>query len=132
MFTTKTTKYAYNKFVKKLNFDIKVKSKWENIVGRQILDNNRRKIFTLPGKLTLSTPMRIFQYKIIHRILLTNKLLHIYKLRENSWCDICPNIIETLEHTFHSCPRILTLWYNRPVPFYQYILLGVPDQLYIY
>ena len=64
-------------------------------------NNNCRKIFTLPGKLTLSTPMRIFQYNIINRIFPTNKLIHIYNLRDNSLCDDCPNVIETLEHTLY-------------------------------
>ena len=108
----KPTRYSYKKLIKKLSFDIKAKAKWENVVGRQIIDTEWHKIFTLPGKISLNTPLRIFQYKIIHQILPTNKLLHIYRLRDNPWCDLCPNVIENLEHLFHLCPQILNLWHS--------------------
>lgn len=78
-------------------------------------------------RITIDAKLRIFQYKIIKGILPTNSLLHTYKIRENPWCERCPNIMDTLEHTLHLCPEILLLWYNMAqwllpdVDLYQYI-----------
>ena len=88
--------------------------------------------------------MRIFQYKIIHliHVLLKNKLLHVYILRDNSCCDVSPNVIDTLEHTFHYSPIIFTLlyivaiWLSPKLDLYRLIntenvLIGIPYKSYI-
>ena len=83
--------------------------------------------------------MQIFQYKIIHRTLPTNDLLHKYNIRDNPWCDNCPNVVDKIEHSFHSCPLILKLWYDiaawlsPEIDLYQFInieniLLGIYDR----
>ena len=60
------------------NFHMKLKQKWINSFRREIEIMDWKKIFTLPKLTTLDSQTRIFQYKIIHRILPTNTLLHIY------------------------------------------------------
>lgn len=108
--SVKPNKYIYNNLISKLNFGIPGKIKWENSIGRQLTIQEWSNIFSMPIRATLDSKLRIFQYKIIHRILPTNKLLHIYQIRNNPWCDHCPNVSDTLEHTFHLCPRILNIW----------------------
>jgi hypothetical protein len=132
----KPCRYAYTKIIINLKFNISAKPKWEYSIMQQIQESDWHNIFTLPSKITPDAQLRIFQYKILHRTLPSNKLLHIYRIRTDPWCDKCVNTIETLEHVFHMCPVILRLWYDvadwlfPELDLYQYInteyiLLGI-------
>ena len=132
----KPCRYAYRNIIKSLKFNVPAKSKWEYSLMQQIQESDWHGIFTLPSKITPDAQLRIFQYKILHRTLPSNKLLHIYHIRSDPWCDKCINTIETLEHLFHVCPVILRLWYDvadwlfPELDLYQYvntehILLGI-------
>ena len=103
---------VYTKIIQKLPYEIKSKPKWEQAFRTNIEYTDWNKIFTLPKKTTIDSQTRIFQYKILHRILPTNDLLHKYNLRDNPMCEQCPVTIDTLEHTFHLCPRIKQVWYD--------------------
>ena len=79
-----------------LNFD----SIWKQIL---------RKIYhTISAK-----KLREFGYKDFHRILVTNKELKLFQIRNEDVCFQCKNP-DSLEHTFLECPR--------NVQFYQEIL----------
>lgn len=132
----KVCRYAYTFLVQQLTQDINAKTKWENIIGHQLENKEWEHIFVLPNTTTLDATLRTFQYKIIHRVLPSNKLLHTYNIRAEPWCDDCNNTPETLEHLFHLCPHKLTLWYQVAdwlapnIDLYQYInteniLLGI-------
>ncbi len=108
----KLCRYVYSKIIHKRPFEIKSLPKWETSLGRIFEGSDWHKIFTLPKHTTLDSQIRIFQYKIIHRILSTNSLLHKYQLRDNPFYDHCKNVTETVEHTFHLCPLKLKLWYD--------------------
>ena len=47
------------------------------------------KIYLLPFKTTLDTKLREFQYKILNRILYTNKMLFKFKKVDSPLCDFC-------------------------------------------
>ena len=109
---TKVLRYTYAKLIKKLPYEIKAKTKWINSFRREIEIMDWKKIFTLPKLTTLDSQTRIFQYKIIHRILPTNTLLHIYKIKDDPSCEKCPNVPDDIEHALHRCPAVLELWYS--------------------
>jgi len=52
---------------------------------------------------TLHTRTRIFQYKLLNRIIHTNKLLYKIKLLDSSLCTFCGEYEESLEHLFLHC-----------------------------
>jgi len=108
----KVCRYTYAFLVKQLQEVINAKQKWEHAIGHQLEDKDWEHIFILPNKITIDAKLRTFQYKIIHRVLPSNKLLNLYNIRAEPWCDNCNNIPETLEHLFHNCPDKLTLWYQ--------------------
>ena len=58
--------------------------------------------------------LREFGFKFLHRILVTNRELKRFKIRNNDICAQCKNS-DSLEHTFLECPI--------NVKFYQEILL---------
>ena len=108
----KICRFVYKEIIGHLPFEIKSKCKWENIIRQTIESNEMKNIFTLPNKITQHKQIQIFQYKIIHRILPTNDLLHKYKIRDNPYCDYCPNSIDKIEHSLYICPNTLKLWYD--------------------
>ena len=64
-------------------------------------------------KTTNDKKRREFGYKAFHRILVTNKELKLFKIRNDHMCFQCKNP-DSLEHTFLECPM--------NVQFYQDIL----------
>ena len=67
--------------------DMKALQSWENILG----NNNIKwdQVFKHIGNHTINTKVRNFQYKLLHRILPTNKILHKMNIRDNSICNFC-------------------------------------------
>ena len=68
------------------------------------------KIYLLPFKTTLDTKLREFQYKILNRILYTNKMLFTFKKVDSPLCDFCEKELETIEHLFFHCTKVRTFW----------------------
>ena len=85
------------------------KIKWQDELEITINDLQWKQVFTMPAKITIDSSIRIFKYKIVHRILPCNKLLNLYKIKEYDKCDRCPTEIETLQHMFHICPAICAI-----------------------
>ena len=51
-----------------------------------------------------------FKFKLIHNILPTNELLHIWKIKDNPFCSNCKQYIDNYNHFFIDCPLIQTFW----------------------
>ena len=75
-----------------------------------IANEDWKKIYLLPRKVTLDTRLRIFQYKILHNVLYLNKILHKFKKIDSPRCSFCDKEDETPLHLFFSCPRSKDLW----------------------
>ena len=68
------------------------------------------KIYLLPFKTTLDTKLREFQYKILNRILYTNKMLFKFKKVDSPLCGFCEKELETIEHLFFHCTKVCMFW----------------------
>ena len=68
------------------------------------------KIYLLPFKATREIKLTMFQYKIIHRILPTNSLLHKMKKVASPSCPFCPSESQTLWHLFINCMHASSFW----------------------
>ena len=68
------------------------------------------KIYLLPFKATREIKLTMFQYKIIHRILPTNSLLHKMKKVSPPSCPFCPSECQTLWHLFINCMHASSFW----------------------
>ena len=75
-------------------------------------DSSWKQILQKIYKMT-SDKLREFGYKAFHRILVTNKELKLFKIRNDDICFQCKNP-DSLEHTFLECPM--------NIQFYQDIL----------
>ena len=52
----------------------------------------------------------MFQYKILHRILATNKKLFQYKIIDSPSCSYCGLEDESIQHLFCECDLATTIW----------------------
>ena len=68
------------------------------------------KIYLLPFKATREIKLTTFQYKIIHRILPTNSLLHKMKKVASPLCPFCPSESQTLWHLFLNYTHANSFW----------------------
>jgi hypothetical protein len=58
----------------------------------------------------ISTKLRYFQFKILHRYLAVNKLLAQIGIKKSDLCVFCHNNVESIQHLFWDCPEITPLW----------------------
>ena len=56
--------------------------------------------------------MRSFQYKLVNRILVTNRQLKMYKIKDTDLCEFCNMEIETYKHLFHECVYEKIIWFR--------------------
>ena len=83
--TTMNSKSIYSTLVKRIQIPPTAQSKFNslyNISG--IID--WKSIYQLPGRVTLDTRTRAFQYKILNRILYTNRILYKMNLVPSPMC----------------------------------------------
>jgi len=83
------------------------KLKYEDIFSAH--DLRWEQFYLLPRKATLDSKTREFQYKLLHRIIYTNKI-HIMALVPSPMCSFCGNMEESLEHLFIYCDTSKHFW----------------------
>ncbi|XP_077863933.1 uncharacterized protein LOC144348547 [Saccoglossus kowalevskii] len=70
--------------------------------------------YQLPVKCTIDSKLRDFQFKILHKILVTN--INLVKMKpprvENALCTFCQKEDETLVHLFCECSYVKFFWEN--------------------
>ena len=67
-------------------------------------------IYLIPHVLTIDTNTRIFQYKILNRILYTNKSLYKMKIVSSPLCTFRHTSEESLKHLFCYCKHSIAFW----------------------
>ena len=103
------TKGIYNK-LNEVQVDLPFKNKWNNDLTLNFDDSNWRKYFKICFRNYRDPFHQWFQYRILHRILGTRKLLHLFGISNSPFCLSCNSEVETLIHLFFSCPRVNDLW----------------------
>ena len=66
----------------------------------------------LPRRATLDSKTREFQYKLLHRIVYTNKSLSKMGLVPSPMCSFCEKSEESLEHLFIYCDTSKDFWFS--------------------
>ena len=83
-----------------------------------VLSFKKDKIYSLPFRVTNEVKLSMLQYKIVHNILYTNKILYKMKKKQQPDCPYCHDIDQTPLHLFVECPvaksfwNKFTKWYN--------------------
>jgi len=74
------------------------------------VDLNWEVIYQIPHVVTFDTKTRVFQYKLLNRIIYTNKSLYKMKMIDSPLCTFCKISDESLEHLFWRCDFIVAFW----------------------
>ena len=71
---------------------------------------NWKIVFTKAIKATQDAKLKWFQFRILHRIIPTNRYLHIRKLVDSPLCTFGCHEEETIAHLFYDCPVVQLFW----------------------
>ena len=82
--------------------------KWE--ASHNIDMDSWPEIFKLAHDTVTESKLKIFQYKLLLRILPTNRLLRLMKIRQSDLCSFCDKETESISHLFWECESVLRFW----------------------
>jgi hypothetical protein len=83
-------------------------NKWENLLN--IKEVNWEFVYILSNDCTLDNILKMFQYKFLHRTILTNTFLYKCRLVETELCAFCWETRETILHLFCDCNIVKNIW----------------------
>ena len=89
--------------------EFKAKRKLESIHGA-IHKEEWVTIYTLYRSLNVDNHTKDLQYKILYRIVPTNKLLYKMRKVNSNMCDFCEIQIDTIEHALWECVVVKSFW----------------------
>ena len=99
------------KSVNRFSTDFKSKAKaWNEELGVHIDEQTIRDCFANIYKLSNIPNIRSFQYRLLHRAIITNSHLFRWKIRDNNLCSFCHKSKETYVHLFVECPTVQEIW----------------------
>ena len=84
--------------------------KWQKDIGINIPYKEFAKGFVDINITTNITKLRSFQYRLLHRSLVTNIKLHKWKIINSELCSFCQREPETLLHMLIYCKHVQELW----------------------
>ena len=109
-FRSLQSKLLHESFVSKISSTPIAQRKYNAFFSTHSSQLDWEKIYLLPFKTTLDTKLREFQYKLLNRILYTNKMLFMFKKVDSPLCDFCEKELETIAHVFFYCTKVLIFW----------------------
>ncbi len=110
--SAETSKFVYGKLSRSFaQFPTVLAEKWSNYLENDNIDNSFiENSFAKLYASTISTKIRNFQFKMIHRLTATNSKLCKWGLVESDRCDICNTEEETVKHLFCECRLVKIFW----------------------
>ncbi len=137
--TTTVCKCVYTKFITLLQYKNKALDKWNTVLQQTLSEDDWIAHNTIVYQVTKNTKLQSFQFKIMQRILCTNRVLKMCKIKTEDRCSFCKVQPETITHLLWECPLVqslwqeLTEWLSPNIKLTNYlnvkdILLGKPNQ----
>ncbi|KAL4221346.1 hypothetical protein ACF0H5_019607 [Mactra antiquata] len=96
-------------FCQNLVLKLKSETKWSNELNLPETFNWNY-AYNTPFKTTRNSKLHWLQYRINHRILGANQLLHKIGIKNDNSCSFCNTNTETLSHLFYECQYTDTFW----------------------
>ena len=103
-----SSRVLYWDLVKKIEITPTSKCKYEELFPTT--DLPWQEIYLLPRSVTVDTKTREFQYKLLHRIIFTNKALYKMGIVSSTMCTFCEKFEESIEHLFIYCEITSSFW----------------------
>ena len=109
---TKPTELGYKILIGKISTSPqKSQEKWVKDCGLEVVEDlSWRSIYLLPRWCTISTKIKNFQFKCLHRRIATNTFLSKIGISDTALCYLCKTDKETLIHLFWECSLVKTFW----------------------
>ena len=106
----KGNKNIYFKTQKNVNSTlVDLQNKWSEKLNDEIMLDTISSAFKNAKRYSLSVYQHFIQFKLLHRRITHNKLLHKMEIIESPNCLFC-NQIETIEHIYLECPNAIDIW----------------------
>ena len=86
-----------------------LQAKWSEKLNDNVSFDTLTSSFTNAKKFSPSVYQHFIQYKLLHRRVVHNKLLHNMGISETPNCLYCNNL-ETIEHVYIECANVRQLW----------------------
>ena len=110
-YTKKICRFIYNKMIQHvLETPNRIIQLWQAELHGRTTDEDIYEAFGHLYTITPATKYQVFQFKILHRILVTNEDLYKWKIKETDLCTFCQEEIETIVHLFLECEVIKQFW----------------------
>jgi len=106
----KVCKYVYSEMQYTKTLHSNSENKWSNILGTELSETECKNMYKIPIAVTTANKLRSFQYQILKRSLVTNKFLHMCKIKDNDLCYFCNQACETIDHLLFDCYKIQLFW----------------------
>ncbi|CDQ89851.1 unnamed protein product [Oncorhynchus mykiss] len=68
-------------------------------------------VYEIIGKMTPDSKLRIFQFKLLYKILENNRMLYIWGIHPSQLCRFCCEETESLHNLFWYCPHVYFLFH---------------------
>ena len=88
------------------NFNHVAMTKWNNLYN----NINWQKIFIELFQTSNDTKLKWFEFRIIYRILPTNRYLYQRNLKDTALCNFCNDTNQTISHLLWSCDQVQIFW----------------------
>ncbi len=104
----KPSKLIYNTFMSRITqFPDHLIDKWreemnDDSIDIDMLENAFQKLYAA----SISTRLRGFQFRLIHRIIGINEKLFRWGIKEHNLCDLCKKGVENYKHLFGECEKV--------------------------
>ena len=105
--TCRPTKYVYKNIMDKMTIERPSEQKWQAVSSRYL---DWKTIYLMPSVSTMDMKLQECQFKIIHRILPTNKFLYLCNLSDTDQCYFCNSKVETISHLLFECDVVKSFW----------------------
>ena len=83
---------------------------WEGAWEREMGYIDWKEVYMLNRRTSASIKYKVFQYKILTRIVVTNRLLQSMGLTSSYMCNRCNSHVDTVVHRFWACPIVQLFW----------------------
>ena len=85
-------------------------AKWTEELEILITEESLYQVINCIYKSTNVSKYRDFQYRLLHRAIITNVHLKHWKMRDDNLCSFCNTQKETYSHLFATCPEVKNFW----------------------
>ena len=107
----KVSRYVYDEMIQKISEQpLTALTKWNQDLHKTITLEQWLPFFSLMYKIIGSTKYHYFQFRLLHRTLVTNEKLFQWKIKDSDICTFCKEDIETIKHIFIECEVIKIFW----------------------